>query len=50
MFIESRIKNIPNNVWRPPTLSELSQMIFNMGLTHLGSEVSIYSIANKGFF
>ena len=24
-------------IWRPPSLSELTPMIFNMGLTHLGS-------------
>ena len=29
-------------IWRPPSLSELTQMIFNKGLTHLGSEASIY--------
>ena len=29
------------NIWRPPTLSELTPMMFNMGLTHLGSEASI---------
>ena len=29
--------------WRPPSLSELTPMIFNAGLTHLGSEASIYS-------
>ena len=28
--------------WRPPSLSELTQMIFNVGLTHLGSETSNY--------
>ena len=28
------------NVWRLPSLSELTQMIFNMGLTHLGTEAS----------
>ena len=26
--------------WMPPSLSELTTMIFNMGLTHLGSEAS----------
>ena len=26
--------------WRPPSLSELTQMIFNTVLTHLGSEAS----------
>ena len=29
--------------WRPPSLSELTPMIFNMGLTYLGSEASNYS-------
>ena len=29
-------------IWRPPSLSELIQMISNTGLTHLGSEASIY--------
>ena len=29
------------NIWRPPSLSELTPMISNMGLTHLGSEASI---------
>ena len=27
--------------WRPPSLSELAQIVFNMGLTYLGSEISI---------
>ena len=26
--------------WRPPSLSELTPMVFNMGLTHFGSEAS----------
>ena len=33
-------------IWRPPSLIELTPMIFNMGLTHLGylgSETSIYT-------
>ena len=30
-------------IWRSPSLSELTSMIFNKGLTHLGSEASIYS-------
>ena len=29
-------------IWRPPSLSELTPMIFNTGLTHLGSEASNY--------
>ena len=28
-------------IWRPPSLSELTPMIFNTGLTHLGSESSV---------
>ena len=27
-------------IWRPPSLSGLTPMIFNMGLTHLASEGS----------
>ena len=34
--------NMYNNKWRPPSLSELTPMIFNTGLTHLGSEASKY--------
>ena len=30
-----------NVIWRPLSLSELNPMIFNTGLTHLGSEASI---------
>ena len=33
----------PTIIWSPPSLSELTPMIFNAGLTHLGSEASIYS-------
>ena len=29
-------------IGRPPSLSKLTTMIFNTGLTHLGSEASIY--------
>ena len=29
-------------IWRPPSLSELTPMVYNTGLTHLGSEASIY--------
>ena len=28
--------------WRPSNLSELTSMVFNMELTHLGSEASKY--------
>ena len=31
------------HICRPRSLSELVPMIFNMGLTHLGSEASILS-------
>ena len=30
--------------WRSPNLNELTPIIFNTGLTHLGSEASKYSI------
>ena len=30
-----------SNLRRPSSLSELTPMVFNMGLTHLGSEASI---------
>ena len=29
--------------WRPPSLSDLIPMVFNTGLTHLGSEASNYT-------
>ena len=32
-------------MWRPPSLSELTPMILNMGLTHLGSEASMLQIS-----
>ena len=31
-------------IWRRPSLSELTPIIFNTGLTHLGSVASIYTI------
>ena len=42
-------------MWKPPSLSELTPMIFNKGVTHLGSEASIYMnnfyfIKNMGKF
>ena len=41
-------KNLMNKYcylnWRPPSLSELTPMLFNTGLTHLGSEASISKI------
>ena len=36
----NRITGTTTNKCRPPKLSELTPMIFNMGLTHLGSEAS----------
>ena len=33
-------KDLLQSNWRPPSLSELTAMIFNTGLTHLGSEAS----------
>ena len=29
-----------SDIWRPPNLSELTPILFNMGLTHLGLEAS----------
>ena len=40
-------------IWMHPSLSELTPMLFNMGLTHLGSEAFIYRldyIDSKSFF
>ena len=34
-------ENYTYNMWRPPSLSELTPMVFNEGLTHLDSEASI---------
>ena len=28
-------------IWRPPSLSELTPMVYNTGLTHLDLEISI---------
>ena len=39
-------------IWRPPSLSELTPMILDIGLTHLGSWVSIFNyliINNQNF-
>ena len=30
------------DIWRPPSLNELTPMLFDNGLAHLGSETSIY--------
>ena len=38
--IENNEKEITDDKWRPPNLSELNPMIFNMGLTYLGSKAS----------
>ena len=35
-----------NHIWRPPSLNELTSMIFNTGLTQLGSKASNLRIAN----
>ena len=32
------------DILRPPSLSDLTTMIFDIGLTHLGSEASISSL------
>ena len=34
-------------IWRPPSPSESTPMLFNTELTHLGPEASIYIILNK---
>ena len=37
------VNNYVNGIiWKPPSLSELTQIIPIMELTHLGSEASIY--------
>ena len=36
------------NKWRPQSLIELTRMIFNKGLTHLGFEASKYVIYISG--
>ena len=35
-----------NIIWRSPSLSELTPMLFKKGLTHLASEASKSTIAN----
>ena len=37
--------NICNTFWMPPSLRELTPIIFNTELTHLGSEASIYNLS-----
>ena len=41
-----------HTIWRPPSLSELTPYLIQLGLTHLGSEASIYIIeySNLNFF
>ena len=41
--IEVFVLPVCNDKLRPPNLSELIPMIFNMGLTHLCSEASNYN-------
>ena len=36
-------KKFKLNKWRPPSLSVLTLMIFDMGLTHFGSEAKYMS-------
>ena len=40
LALMSKFKVVKNNNWRPPTLSELTTIIFNMELTILGLEAS----------
>ena len=42
IFIIIRLRLICNN-WRPPSLSELTPIIFNAELTHFGSKTTNYS-------
>ena len=42
-----KVNHVLANNWRPPSLSELTPMIFVMGLTHLGSEASNSFQTNK---
>ena len=41
-FLSVYIYTILNDIWRPPSLSKLTLIIFNMELTHLGSNVQIW--------
>ena len=38
------------HIWRPPSISELTPMIFNTVLTHLGSKAAIYTNLIINFF
>ena len=49
LALMSKFKVVKNNNWRPPTLSELTTIIFNMELTLLGSESSNLSIEKNKF-
>ena len=40
LVIEACMVKCCNYTWRPPNLSELTQIIINIVLTHLGLEVS----------
>ena len=46
LLIISRVLFDPVKYWRPPSLSELTPIIFNTGLTHLASEASISHFIN----
>ena len=56
--LRSNLMTFMKAIWMPPSLSELTQMISDTGLTHLGLEASIWSdlprhinsiIINKSF-
>ena len=40
--MKTHFNNLPCIIWKPPSLSELISMIFDMGLTYLGLEASNY--------
>ena len=42
LTIIDKLQRLDYYIWRPPSLSELTPMIFDMGLTHFGSEASFY--------
>ena len=39
-----KVAHVQHAKWRTPNLSELTPIMFDMELTHLGLEVAIYSI------
>ena len=39
------VNQCDNYIWRPPSLSDLTPIIFYMGLTHLASEISKWFIS-----